>query len=196
MLLLTGCGEYKAGIIRDNVYRNTSAGFRIETPGAFTVTAEADYQAWHIYREAVRQAAERDAQAGFVCEYAAKASGCEIVICSEPNTYGDTATAFMARICNRLRDEESGFEIRDLQQPEYGGVPFKSATLAAHAHGLHHDDEDESHAHDASQLERAAQVFLCVTEADDSFVYLMMELHDADEAKEQKQMLLDSIRKT
>ena len=194
MLLLTGCGEYKPGTLRGNVYRNAKAGFIIETPEAFKITAEADYQAWDIYKDAVQQAEERDALEGFVCEYAAQSTGCELLICSEPNTCEDSETAFMARICNRLRDEESGFEVRDLRQPAYGGAAFKSATLAAHAHSLMPEQaHDHSHADEGGY---ADQVFICVTEADDSFVYLLMEIHDRAGAEDQKQMLLDSIHKT
>ena len=194
MLLLTGCGGYKAGTIRGDVYRNAKAGFRFETPEVFTVTEEADYQAWHIYQEAVRQAEERNALEGFNCEYAACASACELLICSEPNTHEDTPTAFLARICNHLRDEASGFEIRDLREVTYGGVDFKSATLMAHAHSLmeeHHHTHDPEEA--AETIGYSDQITVCVTEAEDSIVYLLMQVHDREEAKQQKQAVLDSI---
>ena len=185
-LLLTGCGGYHAGTVKGTSYRNADAGFRIETPDAFSVAAETDFTAWDVYREAVRQASERDALEGFRCEFAAKASECEMLVCSEPNTHADAETAFLARICNHLRDEENGVEMRMLENAVYGKTEFVTALLFAHAHGIKgHETEGRD----------ITQTYIGVAPAEDSFVYLIMRLSGSDESIAQKQMLLDSIQK-
>lgn len=185
-LLLTGCGGYHAGTVRGTVYRNADAGFRIETPESFTVASEKDYTAWNVYEAAVRQASERGAEEGFRCEFAAKASECEMVVCSEPNANNDTNTAFLARICNRLRDEEKEIEIRRLEPVTYGGIEFMTASLFAHVHGIKgHETEGRD----------ITQTYIGVVPAEESFVYVMMKITGTDESIAQERLLLDSIRK-
>lgn len=189
-LLLTGCG-YHAGKTKHNVYRNRAAGFRLETPDAFTVIGAENYDSLRFYAAANKQAEERDAAENFVCEYAAKASDCEVLICSEPNPGTDTPEAFLNRICNRLRNEETGFEVRAIEKITRGKTEFKSAHIAAHAESAHHhhsqSEETEPEAEDTTQIR------VYVTDAKDSFVYLFLTYPAGETGETQKQMLLDSI---
>ena len=190
-LLLTGCG-YHAGKTKDNVYRNRAAGFYLETPEAFTVIGADDYNSLSFYAAANRQAEERDAAENFVCEYAAKASDCEVLICSEPNPGTDTPEAFLNRICNRLRNEETGFEVRSIEQITCGKTEFKSAHIAAHAESAHHHHHSQSEETE-SEAEDTTQIRVYVTGAKDSFVYLFLTYPAGETGETQKQMLLDSI---
>lgn len=198
-LLLTGCGGYHSGKTKGNVYRNSAAKFRLETPEDFSVIPKENYEQLISYQSAKQQAAERDAAADFVCEYAAKADDFEFLICSEPNTNQDTAEAFLIRICNKLRNEETGFEVRELDQFSRGKAEFKTAHIAAHAQLLHHHDGEEAEAHDSAQADSAAdepdttQMRLYVTATEDSFVYLLMTYPAGQDGETHKQMLLDSI---
>lgn len=189
-LLLTGCG-YHVGKTKHNVYRNRAAGFRLETPDAFTVIGAENYNSLSFYDAANQQAEERDAAENFVCEFAAKASDCEVLICSEPNPGTDTPEAFLNRICNRLRNEETGFEVRAIEKITCGKTEFKSAHIAAHAESLHHhhshSEETEPEAQDTTQIR------VYVTDAKDSFVYLFLTYPAGETGETQKQMLLDSI---
>ena len=201
-LLLTGCGGYHTGKIKGNVYRNSAAKFRLETPDGFSVIPQSSYEQLDSYQTAKQQAAGRDAVDDFVCEYAAKADDFELLICSEPNTKQDTAEAFLIRICNKLRNEETGFEVRELDQFSRGKAEFKTAHIAAHAQLLHHHhdgEEAEEEAHAAAPAESAGeepdttQIRLYVTATEDSFVYLLMTYPAGTDGETHKQMLLDSI---
>ena len=197
-LLLTGCGGYHAGKLKKNVYCNRDAGFRLETPEAFTVTDAGSYDTLRFYEAAKKQAEERDAAEGFVCEYAAKASACEVLICSEPNTHSDSENAFLNRICNRLRNEETGFEVRGIEQLTRGKTEFKSAHIAAHAQQLHSHNLDAKSEEKASEPEKSeerdtTQIYVYVTDAGENMVYLFLTYPAGEPGESQKQMLLDSI---
>ena len=193
-LLLTGCGGYHAGKMQDTVYKNRSASFRLETPDEFQITESSSYEQLRAYRELKEQADERGASDTFVCEYAAAASDCEAVIFSEPNTENDTSNAFLARLCNHIRNPETEFEVRKLEKCELAGSEWLTALIAAHAQGVH--DEHEHAGKDANtetdDVDRT-QLLLYVKAADDSFVYMLLCYPAGEAGEAQKQMLLDSI---
>lgn len=199
-LLLTGCNEYQPGKLRGTVYRNKDAGFRLETPEEFTVLEPEHYDELSAYTALKQQAEERNVTDVFVCEYAAKAADCEVVICSEPNTQNDTEPAFLNRICNRLRDEETEFEVRELDIVQCGDAEFKSAFIAAHAQGL---SDAHAHSHGDSEAEQSeaheddvnrTHFRLYVKAADDGFVYMLISYPAGEAGETQRKMLLDSIR--
>ena len=199
-LLLTGCGGYHKGKTKGSVYRNSAAGFRLDTPDGFTVIPADSYEQLASYQTAKQQAAERDASDHFVCEYAAQGSDCEILICSEPNINNDTTEAFLIRICNRLRNEETGFEVRELDELSRGKAEFKTAHIAAHAQLLHHHDGEETHEESEADSSKSdgsepdtTQMRLYVTAADENYVYLLITYPAGNAGETQKQMLLDSI---
>lgn len=195
-LLLTGCNEYQPGKLRGTVYRNSDAGFHLETPEQFTVINSDSYDDLTAYTALKQQAEERSVTDVFVCEYAAKASDCEVVICSEPNTQNDTEAAFLNRICNRLRDEETDFEVRELDIVSCGNVEFKSAFIAAHAQGLpdahthSHSEQPDTSTEDVNRTHYR----LYVRAADNSFVYMLLSYPAGEAGESQRKMLLDSIR--
>lgn len=190
-LMLTGCGGYHTGKLKNTVYRNQDAAFRLETPESFAVTDSGSREKLRSYQELKAQADSRGASDTFVCEYTAAASDCDITIFSEPNTQNDTVTAFFNRICNHLRDEETGFEVRDIQQISFGKAEFNQALIAAHARSTDDADaQEETHSDDTTDR---TQLCLYVTEASDSFVYMLLAYPAGDAGEAQKQMLLDSI---
>ena len=56
-LLLTGCGGYHSGKTTGNVYRNSAAKFRLDTPEDFSVIPKENYEQLISYQTAKQQAA-------------------------------------------------------------------------------------------------------------------------------------------
>lgn len=150
MLLLTGCSSYEPGKTENGIYRNSAAGFQIETPENYICYDEDSFGECSHYLVNWSHAVSRGVQKVWTCEYAAKSLGCEAMVCSEENVNNLTLDEFAQEMADEYTLELLDLTAQGVEEVRIGGRIFKKVSLSTSAF--------ESN--------------LYIRQADDRFVYL------------------------